>query len=78
MRKLPLVLASFWRYRHGSVVGYSYLQLGRMQPVVDENTGDVNPPPLSGLATAWQRVYAANGCVSCHTQQVRSAHFRPT
>jgi cytochrome c oxidase cbb3-type subunit II len=57
------------------IVGYSYLYLGRMQAAVDENTGDSNPPPLSGLATAGQRVYAANGCVSCHTQQVRSGAF---
>ena len=57
------------------IVGYSYLHLGRMQPAVDENTGESNPPPLSGLATAGQRVYAANGCVSCHTQQVRSGAF---
>ena len=78
MSKLPplvfgifLVFTAAWF----GVVGYSYLQLGRMQPVVDENTGDVNPPPLSGLAAAGQRVYAANGCVSCHTQQVRSGAF---
>jgi cytochrome c oxidase cbb3-type subunit II len=57
------------------IVGYSYLYLGRMEPAVDENTGDVNPPQLSGLAAAGQRVYAANGCVSCHTQQVRSSAF---
>ena len=57
------------------IVGYSYLHLGRMQPAVDENTGDSNPPPLSGLAAAGQRVYSANGCVSCHTQQVRSGAF---
>ena len=42
MRKLPplvfgifLVFTAAWF----GVVGYSYLQLGRMQPVVDENTG---------------------------------------
>jgi cytochrome c oxidase cbb3-type subunit 2 len=57
------------------IVGYSYLHLGRMQSVVDESTGESNPPMLSGLATAGQRVYAANGCVSCHTQQVRSGAF---
>ena len=78
MSKLPplvfgifLVFTAAWF----GIVGYSYLQLGRMEPVVDENTGDVNPPPLSGLAAAGQRVYAANGCVSCHTQQVRSGAF---
>jgi cytochrome c oxidase cbb3-type subunit II len=57
------------------IVGYSYLYLGRMQAAVDESTGESNPPMLSGLATAGQRVYAANGCVSCHTQQVRSGAF---
>ena len=54
------------------IVGYSYLYLGRMQAAVDEYGRHSNPPPLSGLAAAGQRVYAANGCVSCHTQQVRS------
>ena len=57
------------------IVGYSYLHLGRMQAAVDESTGGTSPPPLSGLAVAGQRVYAANGCVSCHTQQVRSGAF---
>ena len=56
-------------------MGYSYLYLGRMEAAADENTGGSSPPPLSGLATAGQRVYAANGCVSCHTQQVRSGAF---
>jgi cytochrome c oxidase cbb3-type subunit 2 len=78
MSKLPplvfgifLIFTATWF----GLVGYSYLQLGRMQPAVDENTGDANPPPLSGLAAAGQRVYAANGCVNCHTQQVRSSAF---
>jgi cytochrome c oxidase cbb3-type subunit II len=57
------------------IVGYSYLHLGRMQAAVDDSTGESNPPMLSGLAIAGQRVYAANGCVSCHTQQVRSGAF---
>jgi cytochrome c oxidase cbb3-type subunit 2 len=78
MSKLPtlvfgifLVFTASWL----GIVSYSYLQLGGMQPALDENTGDMNPPPLSGLAAAGQRVYAANGCVSCHTQQVRSSAF---
>jgi cytochrome c oxidase cbb3-type subunit 2 len=54
------------------VVAYSYVELGRLEPHVDESTGDINPPPLPGLAAAGQRVYAANGCVTCHSQQVRS------
>lgn len=54
------------------VVVYSVLVLGRLEPHLDEATGDVFPPTVPGLATAGQRVYAANGCVSCHTQQVRA------
>ena len=78
MSKLPqlvfgvfLIFTATWF----GTVGYSYLQLGRMQPVMDESSGEVNPPPLSGLAAAGQQVYAANGCVNCHTQQVRSGAF---
>jgi cytochrome c oxidase cbb3-type subunit 2 len=78
MSKLPpLVFVIFVVFTTAwfGIVAYSYLQLGLLQPVVDENTGDLNPPPLSGLAAAGQQVYAANGCVSCHTQQVRSGAF---
>lgn len=59
------------------VVAYSYTKLGHLEPVTDDATGNINPPPLSGLAVAGQHVYAANGCVSCHSQQVRPAAFGP-
>jgi cytochrome c oxidase cbb3-type subunit 2 len=65
---IALTFAASW----AGVVAYSYLELGRMAPYTDESTGDVNPPPLPGLAATGRRVYIANGCVSCHTQQVRS------
>ncbi|MEO6846374.1 MAG: cbb3-type cytochrome c oxidase subunit II [Chthoniobacterales bacterium] len=52
-------------------VGYSYTNLGHYLPVVAEDTGDSNPGPLSGLARQGQKVYAANGCVYCHSQDVR-------
>src|SRR6478609_6092461 len=69
-----VVFAAAWF----GIVGYSYLYLGRMEAAADENTGGSSPPPLSGLATAGQRVYAANGCVSCHTQQVRARPWPAT
>ena len=53
--------------------GYSCLILGRLQPLPDEETRGTFPPSLSGLAIAGQKVYAANGCISCHSQQVRQA-----
>lgn len=47
-----------------------YFQLGHLQPFETED-GDVFPPPLSGLAQYGRKVYAANGCVYCHSQQIR-------
>lgn len=64
-----LTFASSWL----GLVVYPILVLGRMQPLPDEDTGGVFPPTLSGLAVAGQRVYAANGCLYCHSQQVRPA-----
>ncbi|MFA7344790.1 MAG: cbb3-type cytochrome c oxidase subunit II [Terrimicrobiaceae bacterium] len=74
MNRLPLifvgVLAAFAASWLGLVV-YPYLELGHMQPVPDEDTGGYFPPALPGLAVVGQRVYAANGCLYCHSQQVR-------
>jgi len=39
--------------------------------VEDEITGETFPPSMSGIAAEGQRVYGANGCVYCHSQQVR-------
>jgi cbb3-type cytochrome oxidase cytochrome c subunit len=47
------------------------LQIGSLNPQTDEDGGDVYPSPPSGMAVRGARVYAANGCVYCHTQQVR-------
>jgi len=78
MNRMPLLIfgvfltfAAAWL----GLVAYPYLTLGRLQPVTDESSGDVSPPPLSGLAVAGQKIYAANGCVSCHSQQVRPAYL---
>jgi cytochrome c oxidase cbb3-type subunit 2 len=51
------------------VVAYSYLQLGRLAPQV-ESDGNL-PPVQSGSAIRGAQVYAAEGCVTCHSQQVR-------
>lgn len=47
------------------------LQIGSLNPQTDEDGGDVYPAPPSGMALRGAQVYAANGCVYCHTQQVR-------
>ena len=64
-----LTFASAWL----GLVVYPFIALGHMQPVPDEDTGGYFPPSSSGLAAAGQRVYAANGCLYCHSQQVRPA-----
>ena len=78
MNRMPLLIfgtfvtfASAWL----GLVAYPYLTLGHLEPVVDETTGGVKPPPVSGLAVAGQKVYAANGCMYCHSQEVRPAYL---
>jgi len=53
------------------LVAYPVANLAKMEPLPNEETGGLIPPTLSGLAVAGQKVYAANGCVECHSQQVR-------
>ena len=54
------------------VVLVPYVQLGRLAPDVDDVTQDQTPAAFSGLAEQGRQIYAANGCVYCHSQQVRS------
>ncbi len=78
MNRLPLLFigifltfASAW----AGLVAYPYLKLGGLLPITNEETGELAPPPISGIANAGQTVYAANGCVYCHSQQVRPAYL---
>ena len=54
------------------IVLASYVQVGRLLPDVDDITHDQTPAAFSGWAEQGRAVYAANGCVYCHSQQVRS------
>jgi cbb3-type cytochrome oxidase cytochrome c subunit len=47
-------------------------QIGHFDPQVDEDGNDPYPAPKSGMAERGRKVYAANGCVYCHSQQVRA------
>jgi cbb3-type cytochrome oxidase cytochrome c subunit len=47
-------------------------QIGHLDPQMDEEGTDVYPAPKSGMADRGRRIYAANGCVYCHSQQVRA------
>jgi cbb3-type cytochrome oxidase cytochrome c subunit len=46
-------------------------QIGALSPQMDEEGTDIYPMPKSGMAQRGRRVYAANGCVYCHSQQLR-------
>ena len=49
------------------------VQIGRAQPVVLEATGETYPAPRSGVAQQGADIYRAQGCVECHSQQVRQS-----
>jgi cytochrome c oxidase cbb3-type subunit 2 len=55
------------------LVALPWSTLGHLQPAPVAGSDDIAPWDSSGLAHAGERVYAANGCVYCHTQQVRPA-----
>ena len=50
---------------------YPYLAFGALKPNVDPNTKEVAPPDVPGAARQGYHVYAANGCVYCHSQFTR-------
>jgi cytochrome c oxidase cbb3-type subunit II len=71
---VPLILGIFGTF------GFSWLglilipnyQIGHLNPQMDEEATDVYPAPRSGMAERGRRVYVANGCIYCHSQQIRA------
>jgi cytochrome c oxidase cbb3-type subunit II len=51
-----------------------YFQFGQLEPQVDPDTGDQFPVLRTGLAQRGMQVYQANGCIYCHSQQIRPEH----
>jgi cbb3-type cytochrome oxidase cytochrome c subunit len=47
-------------------------QIGHLDPQSDEEGTDIYPVPKSGMAERGRQIYAANGCMYCHSQQVRA------
>ena len=43
-----------------------------LDPQSDEEGTDIYPVPKSGMAERGRQIYAANGCMYCHSQQVRA------
>ena len=58
-----------------SWLGLAYipdLQIGHLEPQSDEEGTDIYPMPKSGMAERGKRVYVADGCFYCHSQQIRA------
>jgi cytochrome c oxidase cbb3-type subunit II len=69
----PLILGIFGTFSF-SWLGLTVIpnfQIGHLNPQMDEEGTDVYPAPKSGMAERGRRVYVANGCFYCHTEQIR-------
>ncbi len=71
---LPLFLGIFGTFAFSwtGLIFIPNLQIGHLDPQMEEDGTDVYPAPQSGMVERGRRVYAANGCNYCHTQQVRA------
>src|SRR5215467_8065599 len=73
----PLFLGIFGTFAF-SWVGLTVIpnwQIGHLNPESDEEGTDIYPRPQSGMFVRGERVYAANGCVYCHSHQVRAEYI---
>src|SRR5215510_4033553 len=70
----PLFIGIFGTFAF-SWVGLTVIptwQIGHLNPQADEEGTDIYPQPQSGMFERGAHVYAANGCIYCHSQQVRA------
>src|SRR6266511_2543333 len=72
----PLFLGIFGTFAF-SWVGLTLIpnwQIGHLNPQSDEEGTDIYPMPQSGMVQRGARVYAANGCIYCHSEQVHAEY----
>jgi cbb3-type cytochrome oxidase cytochrome c subunit len=70
----PLFIGLFGTFAF-SWVGLTLIpnfQIGHLEPQSDEEGTDIYPMPQSGMVARGRHVYAANGCVYCHSEQLRA------
>src|SRR5437773_327596 len=73
----PLFLGIFGTFAF-SWIGLTVIptwQIGHLNPESDEEGTDIYPRPQPGMFERGGHVYAANGCVYCHSQQVRADYI---
>ena len=52
-------------------IALGYFQVGKLEPILNEETNYTVPPVPSGLAQTGSRVFASQGCLECHSLSVR-------
>ena len=70
---VPLFIGLFGTFAF-SWVGLTLIpnyQIGHLDPQADEEGTDIYPMPLSGMVERGRRVFVANGCTYCHSEQIR-------
>ena len=73
---VPLVLGIFGTFTFSWVglILIPNLQIGHLEPQSDEEGTDIYPMPQSGMVERGRHIYAANGCVYCHSEQLRAEY----
>lgn len=66
-----LTFATSWL----GLVFFPRVQLEGLHSRVDEGSGNLVPPPYSGQALEGRAVYIREGCIYCHSQQVRLGRY---
>ena len=81
MPKLPSGLSIFAGITFTFTLGWvgliavPHFQLSNLTAQAAEDSADVYPRPLEGRAVQGRAVYVSEGCVYCHSQQVRAEAF---
>jgi cytochrome c oxidase cbb3-type subunit II len=57
------------------LIAVPHFQLSNLTAQAAEDSADVYPRPLEGQAVQGRAVYVSEGCVYCHSQQVRAEAF---
>ncbi len=75
----PLIFLGVFLTFTAAWVGLVFMpnaQLKDVQAAVVEGSANTNPRPYSGLEASGRRVYVAEGCVYCHSQQIRAGSYQ--
>jgi cytochrome c oxidase cbb3-type subunit 2 len=78
MQRGPLIfLGVFATFLFGwlGLVFYPQYQLNALTSETPEGSTEAYPRPLDGLAAQGLKTYISEGCVYCHSQQVRAENF---